>query len=212
MKVLIYSLSILLLLISCKEVMKKKMYEEYFDMDITQSSEHVLKTKRKFKVPFHNNQVYDPFARKTKSIWYEKGCFNTTEKVVIPKLIVLDNQNTTINTSKRKKKNRLSQGLPLIIENRTSRDTVYIPLFRGKLPIIQEALNNKMKWVEIEYLTKEKMGYYNYKIFPKEYLYTKIPIYQGDIKTKLRVKLQFNDSTTIYSNTYKGYVNKRMMK
>ena len=78
--------------------------------------------------------------------------------------------------------------------------------------MVQEALNKEMKWVEIEYLTKEKMGYYSYKVFPREYMYTKIPIYQGDIKTKLRVKLQLNDSTTIYSNTYKGYVNKRMMK
>lgn len=180
-------------------------------MDINPPTEHILQTKRKYKVPFHNNQVYDPFARKTKSVWYEKGCFKRTDSAILPKLVVLEKQKTVINTSKRKKKKRLSQGLPLIIENTTQRDTVLVPLFRGTLPIVQEAMNEDMKWVEIEYLTKEKMGYYSYKIFPQEYLYTKIPIYQGDFKTKLRVKLQLNDSTILYSNTYKGYINKRML-
>lgn len=214
MKGFIYSLIILLLFASCTPEAKKKkrLYEEYFDMDITLPTEHILKTKRKYRVPFHNNQVYDPFARKTKSVWYEKGCFKTMDTVITPKLVVLENKKTTINTSKRKRKKRLSKGLPLIIENKTKLDTILIPLFRGTLPIVQEALNEDMKWVEIEYLTKEKMGYYSYKIFPREYLYTKIPLYEGDYKTKLRVKLQLNDSTIIYSNTYKGFVNKRMFR
>lgn len=209
---LIYSIAIILALVSCKEKKEKRLYEEYFDMDITVPIEDILKPKKKIKVPFVNNKVYDPFARKTKSVWYEKGTFTKPSKIVLPKLIVIENQPTTINVSKRKAKKKITQGLPLIIENKTKKDTISIPLFRGTLPIVQEALNKEHKWVEVEYLTKEKLGYFHYKIFPQEYIYTKIPIYEGDIKTKLRVKLKLNDSTTVYSNTYKGYINKNIMK
>lgn len=212
MKRVIYTILILLILFSCREKREKRLYSEYFDMDITIPVEEVIVPKQKTKVPFVNNKIYDPFARKTKSVWYEKSTFETPTKVILPKLIVLDDQTTTLNVSKRKAKKKITKGFPLIIENKEKKDTLLIPLFRGTLPLVQEALNEKHRWVEIEHLTKEKMGYFHYKIFPHEYIYTKIPIYKGDIKTKLRVKLQLNDSTTVYSNTYNGFVNKKIMK
>lgn len=209
MKAFLPILSILLLL-SCGSRDKKK-YAEYFDFDKAPPVENLLLTKRKPNIPFANNKIYDPFVNKINGIDLQKSTFESTSKG-LPKLIVLKKRITSVDISKRKRKPIYAKGLPLIIENTSKTDTLSIPLYRGKAVIVQEALNQDKEWKEIEYLTKEKLGYYQYNIFPEEFIYTKIPLYDGDFKTKLRVKMVLNDSTTIYSNTFKGFVSKRQIK
>jgi hypothetical protein len=210
MKNYLFFSGIILTLLSCNNREKKK-YAEYFDLDKSPKAEQLLLTRKKPKVPFPNNKIYDPFASKIGSINLNKSSFEYTD-TLLPKLTVLKKRNSVINIAKRTRKPLYTKGLPLIIENTSSTETLFIPMFRGKAVIIQEALNKKKEWVEIEYLTKEKLGYYHYKVHPNEYIYTKIPLYDGEFETKLRVKMKLNDSTTIYSNTYKGNVHKRVVR
>lgn len=124
----------------------------------------------------------------------------------------MDTIKTNINVTTRKsRREKFAQGLPVIIENNSQKKTMSIPLHKGCAKLIQEAKNKHNEWVKIENFTKEKIGDFYYKISPMEYIYTKIPVYEGSDTTSFRVALMFED-TTLYSNTFTSTLQKWMLR
>ena len=203
-------LTIFFLLFNCKKV-EEKNYDKYFDYDKVSKTEAYYKSKEKAKIPFIYNRIYDPFLKQNENrnnpkLTFENGIQNTI------KLIVIDSVETSITVTQRKKKQKIVKGIPVIIENISENDTVHFPIFRGGVLLIQEAKNKKNEWVEIERIGSGKLGHSFYKIYPENFIYTKIIKYNGNFETQLRTKLRLNDSTVIYSNTYSGKIKKWLVR
>lgn len=200
----------LVLILGCTKEKKGVDYSLYNKMDRVKLVDKVLRPRKKSVIPFHYNQIYDPFIKKNKGINtkanYKKGLWTELN------IIVLDTIKTNINVASRKssRPNKV-QGFPVIIENESDKRTMSVPLHRGCAKIIQEAKNKEGDWVEIEDYTQEKLGNFYYQIPPKQFIYTKIPIYYGKDTTEFRVGLVLED-TTFYSNTYKSTVQKWMLR
>ncbi|MDB4088943.1 hypothetical protein N9544_04885 [Flavobacteriales bacterium] len=198
------------LLFQCKGEEKKIAFEEYYKLDIGIKTDKLYSPKKKATIPFHYNQIYDPFRHNDsiniKKSVFEKGKYNKL------RVIVLDTVQTTINVTKRKKRIEIVSGIPVIIRNKAIKNTNHLLTHRGGAIIIQEAKNKKGKWVEIENLTKEKIGNFYYKIKPKEYIYTKVPLYKGTFETTFRIKLKLDNKKYIYSNEYKGMIQNWMIR
>ena len=76
--------------------------------------------------------------------------------------------------------------------------------------MIQEALDEDSLWKPIEYWVYSGCGnsYFNpLNLNPYTYLMVPIRKYFGEYKTKMRLKLK-NGKKIIYSNTFKGSINK----
>ena len=179
-------------------------------MDKVKVVDRKFRPRKKVTIPFSYNQIYDPFIRKSKGInskaQYEKGLWTNL------KIKVLDSITTNINVTSRKgRRKKIVKGFPVIIENTSTTRTMSIPLHRGCAKIIQEALDKKNEWVEIEHFTKEKIGDFYYEIPPYQYIYTKIPIYEGRDTTTFRLGLLLDDST-FYSNTYVSTIQQWMLR
>jgi len=100
-------------------------------------------------------------------------------------------------------------GMPIYILNLTdSNITIRHPKYR--LNIIQEALNDRNEWVEIESLPKPKEGSYipqsEHTIKKGQYVLSVVPVYKGSIKAKLRLKV-VSGAYIYYSNSYDGQIN-----
>lgn len=99
------------------------------------------------------------------------------------------------------------KAFPLFIINKG--DSIsFIDLQDASFTIIQEAKDKRCIWQPIEYWTFSWCGNsYGYlTLQPKHFGVTKIPIYKGDFKTELRVKL-YSNKKIYYSNSYWGSVN-----
>jgi len=208
-KVLLY-IFCLFFLFQCKEEESTIAFEEYYKLDIGIKTDKLFSPRKKAKVPFHYNQIYDPFItndsiQTVKSV-FEKGKYNKL------RIVALDTTNTSVNVSIRKKRSKIVSGIPVIIINKAIKNTNYLLLHRGCAILIQEAKNKKGEWKEVERLTKEKIGNFYYKIEPKEYIYTKVPRYKGTFETTFRIKLKLDDEKYIYSNEYKGMIQNWMIR
>ena len=192
---------------NCKEETEQN-YDRYFLMDKSQPTETLFNPSKKATIPFTYNQIYDPFLTPEsirKSV-YEPG---KTGSLI---LHVIDSITSSINVGGRKRKEKIVKGFPVIIENTSEIDTMHLPLHRGAVILIQEVKNDENIWKPVEHESKEKLGQFYYKISPKEYIYTKIPIYKGKSKVPFRVKIQLNDSTVIYSKEYGSTINNRWLR
>jgi hypothetical protein len=205
-----WTLLLLIIFFSCEQEEKKIDYTLYSRMDKVEVTENKLRLRKKAAIPFTFNQIYDPFikikkGRNKKSV-FEKGAWKHL------KVSVLDSALTNINVTNRKGKiEKFTQGFPVIIENISKKETMFLPLHRGCAKIIQEAFNNKNEWVEVESYTKEKVGDFYYQISPFQYVFTKVPVYYGDDSTIFRVALIMDD-TTIYSNEYRSTIQQWMLR
>lgn len=198
------------LLFQCKGEEKKIRFEEYYKLDIGIKTNKLYSPKRKATIPFHNNQIYDPFKKNDstsiiKSV-FEKGKYNKL------RIIALDTVKTNINVSKRKKRTEITCGIPVIIRNKAIKNTNHLLLHKGGAILIQEAKNKKGEWIEIEKIANERIGNFYYKIKPKEYIYTKVPLYKGTFETTFRIKLKLDENKYIYSNEYKGMIQNWMIR
>ncbi|MEN8927828.1 MAG: hypothetical protein ABF258_02080 [Flavobacteriales bacterium] len=208
-KLILYLLSFILLA-HCKEEEAKIGFSEFYKMDLAPETNKLFSPRKKATVPFHYNQIYDPF-KTNDSIQVVKAVYNKGKHNKL-KIIVLDTNKTTVNVTNRKKREKIVLGIPVIIKNKAIKNTNYLLLHRGGAMLTQEAKNKKGEWVEIEKLTKEKIGNFYYKIKPKEYIYTKVPRYRGTFETTFRVKLKIDDNQFIYSNEYKGMIQNWMIR
>jgi hypothetical protein len=210
MKKLILYFFCLFFLFQCKGEENKNAFEEYYKLDVGMMTDKLYSPKRKATIPFHYNQIYDPFKHNDstnviKSV-FKKGKHNKL------KIIVLDTVKSSINVTKRKRRLEIVSGIPVIIKNKAIKNTNLLLLHRGSAIMVQEVKNKKGHWIEIENLTKERIGYFYYKINPKEYIYTKVPRYKGTFETTFRIKLKLDDKKYIYSNEYKGMIQNWMIR
>lgn len=203
-KKILFSLTLLILSFGCKNPTIKKPYSLFFEMDKGVLVEKKVNFRKKATIPFHSNQIYDPFFSNNKKgrskSTFEKGIQDSLHIVVIDTVI------SRINIEKRKNRNEeLRQAFGVIIENKDKKKYNYLPLHRGCAVLIQQAQQKNGNWVDLETKHIEKIGDYYYKIKAKQYVYTKIPIYKGSDSATMRVKLELED-TIIYSNLYKSTV------
>ena len=210
MKKLILYFFCLFFLFQCKGEENKVAFEEYYKLDLRIKIDKLYAPRKKATIPFHHNQIYDPFKDNDSSNFmksvFKKGKYNKL------RIFVLDTTKTSINVTKRKKRSEIVRGIPVIIKNKAIKNTNHLLLHRGSAILIQEAKNKKGEWKEVENLTKEKIGNFYYKINPKEYIYTKVPRYKGTFETTFRIKLKLDDEKYIYSNEYKGIIQGWMIR
>ncbi len=207
MKLLFYYtwFAALILTTTCKKKRNSIPFELYYKMDIDRGANKKLNPRTTATIPFNHNQIFDPFLsskdhRNSKKANFSKGSFHKLQ------VHVLDSIHTKMNIQVRKeKKEKYIQAFPVIIENTASLKSMNLPLHRGCALIIQQMKTKNNKWIDIENRTKEKLGDFYYKIKPKQYIYTKTPIYSGKDSVEIRIKLVLGD-TAIYSNTYKSTV------
>lgn len=84
----------------------------------------------------------------------------------------------------------------------------------GSLIMIQEALNEKGKWIPIEYWVHSGCGnsYFNpLKLDSGKYIMIPIKKYSGNFKTKIRLKLKAG-KTIFYSEPFQGEIDKSQFK
>ncbi|MGB1039947.1 MAG: hypothetical protein ACPGVD_03665 [Flavobacteriales bacterium] len=205
----IISFSLLLLAINCKEE-KQTNFDRYRLMDKSPSAEKLFNPSKKTTIPFIYNKIYDPFLD---SMSHQKASYQSGN-VQYLKIHVIDSTTSSLNVGGRKRKEKIVKGFSVIIENTSGKDTMYLPLHRGGAVLIQEVKtkDKKNQWKPIENPSQEKIGQFYYKIYPKEYIYTKIPIYKGKSISTFRVKLELNDSTTIYSKEYESSLKNRWLR
>lgn len=203
----IFLLLLIVFATNCKNKKKKVPFELYFKMDIHQGVEKQLNPKTTVTIPFSYNQIYDPFLSTKKKKNNQKSGFKKGSTAEL-KIHVLDTVESEMNIQIRKKKQpNFVKAYPVIIENKAKLSSMYLPLHRGCAVIIQQIKTTKNKWIDIENQTKEKLGDFYYQIKPKQYIYTKTPIYSGNDSVELRIKLVVGDSN-YFSNSYKSTVPK----
>jgi len=104
------------------------------------------------------------------------------------------------------------RGLRVLLVNGTN-EIVGFSASDSRLYIVQEARGLDGKWKPIEYLPSSWCGNSYHTVFlgPKQYWEFAAPRYNGKIKTRLRIRLEWQKSQfqklTIYSNEFDGSVN-----
>ena len=112
-----------------------------------------------------------------------------------------------------------NKGIKLYLAN-SSKDTLYFKAQDNRLSLNLQALDKNGEWKDIEYLPDSWCGNSYHSLFlpPDHYWEFAIPVYEGDIKTKLRAKLIYNkinvvrsskkgENLILYSNEFEGTVN-----
>lgn len=111
-------------------------------------------------------------------------------------------------------------GIILFIAN-SSKKEIQFNAQDSRLYMKVQALDANGEWKDIEYLPSSWCGnsYHTLTLEPKHYWSFVTPVYEGDFKTKLRIKLEYidpNDESkkrwerkeiTIYSNEFEGSIN-----
>lgn len=108
------------------------------------------------------------------------------------------------------------KGFRVYVANKTA-DTIRFGAQDSRLYMNVQAKNKHGKWADIEHLPSSWCGnsYHKLKLMPNEYWPFVTPAYEGEYKTKLRIKLEYSDKgkngkeelQIIYSNEYDGSVN-----
>jgi hypothetical protein len=110
-------------------------------------------------------------------------------------------------------------GITVLVSN-TSKNKIDFYTQEGCLSMIVQALNLKNEWKDIESWSPNQHLNIRTVTLDSNYYWTfKTPVYKGDIKTKLRIKLKYinpnatsekyshKKEITIYSNEYDGSIN-----
>ncbi len=100
---------------------------------------------------------------------------------------------------------------PLYVYNSSSQYVeVQMPLQGDDLYFIIEALDQSKNWKPIEYWDQPGFlcgtGHEDYVLKPKHFIVSAVKKYNGDYKTKMRIKLKSFDKT-YYSNEFSGTMN-----
>lgn len=103
---------------------------------------------------------------------------------------------------------KMVEAYPVMIEN-ISDSTWKIGTQEGWIFMIQEAMNERGEWKPIEYIDYRSVcgnSFWFEKLPPKHYLISKIYRYDGELKTKLRVRF-VTENQIFVSNEFTGNVN-----
>ncbi len=108
---------------------------------------------------------------------------------------------------KEKLKNKLIKSFPIFILNKDT-STIEVTHQDGSIMMIQEAKDPNGAWKPIEFWLYSWCGnsYGRFVIPPNYCAVTKIPVYKGDFKTELRLKVEIN-SNIYYSKPFWGSIN-----
>ncbi|AZQ60795.1 hypothetical protein EI427_00780 [Flammeovirga pectinis] len=111
-----------------------------------------------------------------------------------------------------KKSPKIVKGYRVWVANLTD-SLLHIELQDGESMAIQEAQDENGNWRPIEYWVNSWCGnsYYFYTMIPNQYAYFNIPVYKGDFKTKLRLKIK-NSDTILYSPPFSGSIDLNQFK
>lgn len=96
---------------------------------------------------------------------------------------------------------------PVLIAN-LSDSILYFISNQGRLYLTQQAMNKRVKWVDIESSGfGDDCAWVNfiYELKSKDFILTQVMKFNGDYKTKLRIKLLVN-GRVIYSESYAGNI------
>ncbi|EPR73291.1 hypothetical protein ADIWIN_1722 [Winogradskyella psychrotolerans RS-3] len=99
---------------------------------------------------------------------------------------------------------------PVYVYNYGKEETIIQKPIAGDLFMLLEAKDKNEEWKPIEYLKQYSFlcgtGHEDYRLKPKHFIFSTVKRYEGNYKTKLRVKLMsFNK--IYYSNTFEGHIN-----
>lgn len=102
---------------------------------------------------------------------------------------------------------KISNSIPVLIRN-NNKDTIAIG-YGTQIPITMEAQNEKKEWKPIQekFIYMCGFGLKTIILPPNEIAITLAPIFKGNFKTKLRLKLGDNKSEPFW-----GYINKRQFE
>jgi hypothetical protein len=115
----------------------------------------------------------------------------------------------------------LYNGMKVFVANASGKE-ISFNAQDSRLYMKVQALNAKGEWKDIEYLPSSWCGnsYHTLTLEPKHHWNFIMPVYEGDLKTKLRVELKYLDpdhkpkdedeeqkEITVYSNEFEGSVN-----
>jgi hypothetical protein len=114
----------------------------------------------------------------------------------------------TINQHEYTRLDSIFLGCKLYLVNTTD-SLVTLKASDSRLYIVAEALNHKNKWTPISYLQSSFCGNsrHTVKLDKDEYWNFGIPIFKGEIKTKLRYVLLLDKNKKIISNEIVAYLN-----
>lgn len=86
---------------------------------------------------------------------------------------------------------------------------VQIPAQDGRIKIIEQAINKKGKWQDIQHFYNSFCGnsYHSICFAPGDFQVFPSPVFKGDFETRLRFRLELGNRT-IYSNIFNGRINK----
>ncbi|GMV99969.1 MAG: hypothetical protein AMXMBFR84_11080 [Candidatus Hydrogenedentota bacterium] len=84
-----------------------------------------------------------------------------------------------------------------------------VPVHDFRLWMVQEALDGEGQWRPIERLRLSGCGLSDFHaaLAPGQYWVLTVPVYEGEIRTWLRIRLELYDSEVVYSEPYLGGVN-----
>jgi len=188
---------------------------------IWQASDNKIKQLTNLNIDFMNRGYFYAYSKPNKK---DIGGFGSSEN--IPKKISRTDNFTpktlsvSVRTEIRDSIFGDCNGITIFIAN-TSKKKIDFNAQDSRLYMKVQALNSKGEWKDIEYLPSSWCGnsYHTLTLEPKHFWTFLTPIYEGDLKTKLRVELKYIDPTdksekrwerkeiTIYSNEYEGSIN-----
>ena len=101
------------------------------------------------------------------------------------------------------------KGYQLLLENISDKHAK-LKTQDGRLYLIQEAKDSNGIWKAIEKLTPSFCGnsYYSVVLCPRDSCYFTIPIYQGELITRLRFRLLIDEDNFIISNEFIASINR----
>jgi hypothetical protein len=111
-----------------------------------------------------------------------------------------------------KRQNKFVPSIPVFLYNPTN-DTILFQIQNGRVIMIQEAKDEHGVWRPIEFWQYSWCGnsYHEEVLLPNNIAIVKVLKYDGDFETELRLKLK-SDNTIIYSDSFKGKINKSQFK
>jgi hypothetical protein len=112
-----------------------------------------------------------------------------------------------IDTTKTCTWNDQFKGVKVYVVN-TTKDTCHFDVLDYHLYMRIQALDKNNNWTDIQYMPSSWCGNSYFKTFPgkNEYWEFNVPVYEGEMRMKIRIKLSYEDDI-IYSNVIEGRIN-----
>jgi len=131
---------------------------------------------------------------------------------IYDRILILDAEGNEIPRKPTRRKYKMVMKFPVFILNESD-STMIFEHHDGRMVMIQEALTRDGKWKAIEYFQNSGCGnsFAIHTLKPNQLLVCGVNKYQGDFKTKLRVRL-ISEGQLLFSNTYSGFIHEEQFE